>query len=141
MNGTLYGTTGGGGANGLGTVFSIDTKGSEKVVYSFGSGSDGISPVAPLIAVKHTLYGTTYEGGISQNPNCASAGCGTIFALIPPAQPGDAWAKSILHTFTGSDQDGARAMAALTAGPHGVLYGTTYSGGAGGIGTVFQITP
>ena len=45
-----------------GTVFSITTDGTEKVLYSFAGGSrDGSSPVAPLLNVKGTLYGTTSE--------------------------------------------------------------------------------
>ena len=50
VNGTLYGTTiAGGGSDcsngyGCGTVFSITTNGTEKVLYSFGGGSDRASP-------------------------------------------------------------------------------------------------
>ncbi len=65
VNGTLYGTTLRGGAYGRrgdGTVFSITTSGTEKVLHSFGKGSDGVDPEAGLIDVKGTLYGTTSEG-------------------------------------------------------------------------------
>ena len=44
VKGTLYGTTRGGGPNKSGTVFSITPSGTETVVHSFGSGSDGVSP-------------------------------------------------------------------------------------------------
>jgi uncharacterized repeat protein (TIGR03803 family) len=60
---TLYGTTYSGGENFDGTVFSITTSGKEKVLHSFGHGSDGYFPLTPLLAVKKTLYGTTTEGG------------------------------------------------------------------------------
>ena len=83
--GTLYGTTVDGGAyscgsfgssgNGCGTVFSITPGGTEKVLHSFGSGTDGFSPEAGLIKVKGTLYGTTYEGGTLKR--------GTVFTLTP----------------------------------------------------------
>ena len=52
INGKLYGTTSYGGAycptrsrGGCGTVFSITTRGTEKVLHSFGNGSDGILSV------------------------------------------------------------------------------------------------
>jgi len=48
VSGTLYGTTSYGGAYGEGTVFSITTDGTECVLHSFGSGSDGRCPEAAL---------------------------------------------------------------------------------------------
>jgi uncharacterized repeat protein (TIGR03803 family) len=63
VNGTLYGTTAGGGANGSGTVFSITTSGAETVLYSFKGGKDGKAPSAGLLNVKGTLYGSTEVGG------------------------------------------------------------------------------
>ncbi|HEX3458273.1 MAG TPA: choice-of-anchor tandem repeat GloVer-containing protein, partial [Candidatus Baltobacteraceae bacterium] len=65
---------------GCGTVFSVTTTGSEKVLHSFAEGSDGQGPSAPLIDVNGTLYGTTYYGG--GNSRC-NLGCGTVFALSP----------------------------------------------------------
>lgn len=60
VNGTLYGATEFGGAAGLGTLFAINlTTGAESVVHVFGGGSDGREPVAGLIDVSGTLYGTT----------------------------------------------------------------------------------
>ena len=63
--GTLYGTTVRGGSHGdSGTVFSVTTDGTEKVVHSF-NGSDGRQPVAGLKNVKGVLYGTTSMGGVN----------------------------------------------------------------------------
>jgi uncharacterized repeat protein (TIGR03803 family) len=81
VNGMLYGTTSFGGgyygcgnSNGCGTVFSIDPKsGTEAVLHSFGSGSDGGSPVAGLINVNGMLYGTTASGGAQRH--------GTVFSI------------------------------------------------------------
>ncbi|MGB8907724.1 MAG: choice-of-anchor tandem repeat GloVer-containing protein [Candidatus Cybelea sp.] len=79
VNGTLYGTTAGGGANGEGTIFLITTSGKETVLYSFGAGSrDGEHPKAGLINVNGTLYGTTEVGGAS-----SYGGYGTVFSLSP----------------------------------------------------------
>jgi uncharacterized repeat protein (TIGR03803 family) len=68
IKGTLYGVTTDGGSNcqpsgGCGTVFSITTRGTEKILHSFGSVSDGSAPEAALIDVSGTLYGTTALGG------------------------------------------------------------------------------
>src|ERR1700722_12387455 len=48
-DGYLYGTTSGGGAANLGTVFKMTIGGTEKILHSFAGGADGDSPFAPLI--------------------------------------------------------------------------------------------
>jgi uncharacterized repeat protein (TIGR03803 family) len=68
VNGTLYGTTDAGGANGgNGTVFSITLSGHETVLYSFmgrSSGKqDGSDAQSGLSYVNGRFYGTTYLGG------------------------------------------------------------------------------
>jgi uncharacterized repeat protein (TIGR03803 family) len=133
VQGALYGTTGSGGANGRGTVFSTTTSGKETVFYSFKGGSgDGDDPQAALISVNGTLYGTTSYGGAY----CGQAGCGTVFAITPSGK------ESVLHSFGGSG-DGAFPQAALI-NVNGTLYGTTEEGGAycgpTGCGTIFSIT-
>ena len=76
VNGTLYGTTyEGGGANGGGTVFAITTSGKETLLHSFSGSGDGEYPIAGLIDVGGTLYGTTPAGGANDG--------GTVFALSP----------------------------------------------------------
>lgn len=91
VDGKLYGTTEAGGTGsgcnsiGCGTVFAIDIKsGAEKILHSFCTRrncADGLEPLANLIAVAGTLYGTTLQGGTGQN--CFS-NCGTVFALARP---------------------------------------------------------
>lgn len=50
--------------------------GKGKVLYSFsGAVTDGADPLASLIDVNGTLYGTTSAGGSYKS-------CGTIFALV-----------------------------------------------------------
>jgi uncharacterized repeat protein (TIGR03803 family) len=78
VNGTLYGTTAGGGAYGHGTVFRITLSGRETVLYSFMGGQDGAGPQSGLIDVNGTLYGTTYAGG---GNGCSGYGCGTVFSI------------------------------------------------------------
>jgi uncharacterized repeat protein (TIGR03803 family) len=94
LNGTLYGTAGGGGKYGQGAVFSLSTSGKEKLLHSFkGGGKDGAQPVGGLNAVKHTLYGTTQSGG--------THGDGTVFSITPTGT------EKVLHSFNGSDGSGS----------------------------------
>lgn len=138
VNGTLYGTTIFGGAANDGTVFAIDPKtGTERIVYSFCSQAkcaDGIWPVAALIDVKGTLYGTSYGGG---NTNW-----GTVFALDPATG-----AETVIYSFCiNQDCTDGRAPYAGLIEMKGTLYGTTEFGGTnclanGGCGIVFAIDP
>jgi uncharacterized repeat protein (TIGR03803 family) len=144
---TVYGTTnkGGGSAacvHGCGTVFSIQSNGSEyTVIYRFAGGDeDGANPQAGLIAdASGNLYGTTYNGG-TQN-------LGTLFELSPepmsgcPAgsHPGDGWCETVLFAFSGPD--GSHPLARLILDQLGNLYGTTFEGGTRNKGTVFEFKP
>lgn len=66
-DGNLYGTTAGGGASGLGTIFKITLDGSFSSVHSF-NGEDGAIPSSPLIeASDGHFYGTTESGGPSNS--------------------------------------------------------------------------
>jgi uncharacterized repeat protein (TIGR03803 family) len=129
--GMLYSTTtaGGGtgcGGYGCGTVFRIDPgSGTETIVHSFqDNGIDGTGPLAPLLNVKGTLYGTTEEGGVNEG--------GTVFSV--DSATGE---ETIVHAF--SDSDGYLPLAALVK-LHDYLYGTTEAGGAYyNHGTVFSI--
>jgi uncharacterized repeat protein (TIGR03803 family) len=123
-NGTLYGTTTFGGANGSGTVFAITPSGTETVLHSFGGSGDAAIPLAGLINVKGTLYGTTQEGGANN--------AGTVFAIRRSGT------ETVLYSFGNGSGDGEVPDAGLL-NINGTLYGTTYIGGANGVGTVFAI--
>ncbi len=73
-----------------------------------------------------TFYGTTSAGGPDDS--------GTVFKITTNG------VFTMLYAFTGGD-DGDDPEAPLIFGSDGNLYGTTYDGGVGGYGTVFQITP
>jgi uncharacterized repeat protein (TIGR03803 family) len=130
VNGTLYGTTAKGGAYAGsivgGTAFGITTTGSLTNLHSFGSGSDGSYPYAPLLNVKGTLYGTTSSGG--------TYGKGTLFRMSLTGTD-----EKVLHGF-GHGSDGSTPLAGLID-VKGTLYGTTSAGGKYGDGTVFALTP
>jgi uncharacterized repeat protein (TIGR03803 family) len=133
--GNLYGTTSAGGASGNGTVFELiapqQTNGAwkEAILYSFGTGTDGATPVSSVtFDAAGNLYGTTSLGG--------TRGFGTVFKLTP----GASWKETIVHNFQNTD-DGAYPYAGLVADGHGNLYGGATQGGAGGGGTLFRLRP
>jgi uncharacterized repeat protein (TIGR03803 family) len=130
--GNLYGTTGGGGSFGWGTVFKLDTAGKETVLYSFTDGADGATPYGSVIRdAAGNLYGTASMGGAIE---ACAGGCGTVFKLDTSGK------LTVLYTFTGDD--GRSPYAGVIRDPAGNLYGTTRSGGNGGTfspGTVFKL--
>jgi uncharacterized repeat protein (TIGR03803 family) len=134
----FFGTTFGGGASGVGTVFVGQTNGNVSVLRSFTSvsahtatNSGGASPTALIALSSSTLYGTTTAGGTAAN--------GTIFSLTTNAAT-----FSVLHNFglldskTGTNVDGAAPWGGLILAGD-TLYGTASAGGAGGMGTVFSV--
>jgi hypothetical protein len=109
----------------------------EQVIYRFQGGSDGYNPSGNLLADKAgNFYGTTVEGGTGGSCGYDQNGCGTVFEVSPPAQPGDPWVETVLYRFTG-DSDGYWPTAALVADKNGNLYSTTYGGGTRDHGTIF----
>jgi uncharacterized repeat protein (TIGR03803 family) len=146
---SLYGTTGSGGAadcsGGCGTVFRLTppaTSGqpwTETVLYRFQGPNDGANP-NPLTYRNGVFYGTTSGGGASKH---CSGGCGSVFALTPPAA-GAVWTEKVIYSFKGVTREGADGTGpngALVAGKDGRLYGATSTGGADDDGTVFAIVP
>jgi uncharacterized repeat protein (TIGR03803 family) len=136
VNGTLYGTTVFGGGSGCyysigcGTVFSVNLKGSETILYSFKGASDGWYPRGSLIDVRDTLFGTTLYGGWSGCHN----GCGSVYRVSLSGK------AKVLHRF-GKGSDGASPYAGLV-NVNNTLYGTTAAGGGPGSGgTIYSITP
>ena len=151
-SGNLFGTAGGGGAYGYGTVFEV-----KKTAYGYAStpttlvsfnGSDGRQPYASLIAdADGNLFGTTLYGGASSACAGALFGCGTVFEVKKTAN-GYASTPTTLVSFNGTN--GAFPNAGLIAHANGNLFGTTSGGGTGpscssqvdgiqGCGTVFEI--
>ncbi len=130
VGGTLFGTTSSGGMGaGLGSVFSVTPLGSESLRYSFGASPDGAAPAGTLLlASDGNFYGTTLQGGSSGVLNY-----GTVFKL--------GVGETVLYSFSTAPGDGIGPSAGLIEGQDGNFYGTTTSGGAHSVGTVFKITP
>lgn len=110
-----------------GTVFRITKNGKFKVLYSFGKNHyDGESPVASLLDVGGTLYGTTYLGGRYGN--------GTVFSVSTAGE------EHTVYSFGTNGEDSSNPGSALID-VQGELYSTTsgaeqYDEG----GTVFSVT-
>jgi uncharacterized repeat protein (TIGR03803 family) len=139
-NGTFYGTTSGGGAGGLGTVFQLippTIQGgawTKAILYSFERGTGGENPAAAVIVSgTGALYGTTPKGG--------GTGQGTVYRLLPPAETGSPWTESVVYSFKGTPNDGAITRGAVCMGANGALFGVTEGGGPSNQGTVFELTP
>jgi uncharacterized repeat protein (TIGR03803 family) len=138
-SGNLYGTTSSGGSDGYGAVFELTPKAgggwTEKLLHSFivNGKNDGNSPVSGLVLDSSgNLYGTTQYGGTYY--------VGTVFELTPKA--GGGWTEKIVHNFDSNNhKDGYSPVAGLIIDATGNLFGTTYSGGTYGYGTVFGIKP
>jgi uncharacterized repeat protein (TIGR03803 family) len=136
----LYGTTSGAYGTNNGSVFKVNAKGEETVLYRFTGGADGANPRAGLVRdVEGNLYGTTQYGG---DLACyAPYGCGTVFRVDPKGR------ETVLYSFTGNGIDGQLPLGGLVRDADGNLYGTTYIGGTGGCfdgtsygcGTVFKL--
>jgi uncharacterized repeat protein (TIGR03803 family) len=127
---TLYGTARSGGGFGAGTVFSLNSDGTDFTnVYSFSGGLDGAIPVASLLLLGRTLYGTTTAGGAYSN--------GTIFSVNT-----DGSEFQVLHTFMatigGTNGDGQTPEGGLIVSGN-TLYGTANYGGSSGQGTIFKV--
>jgi uncharacterized repeat protein (TIGR03803 family) len=111
---------------------------SEAVLYNFcqmSNCADGGGPNGPLVFdAAGNLYGTTTYGGAAPN------GGGTVFELSPSQ---GSWTETVLYSFCSqpSCADGQTPEGALIFDSQGNLYGTTYSGGAYGYGTVFELSP
>jgi uncharacterized repeat protein (TIGR03803 family) len=99
----------------------------QTVIHRF-SGTNGEDPwPAPFEGFDTALYGTTSAGGAYQN--------GTIYKLGPEGK--QIWVYSFWAT--SGCPDGSSPLAGITLGFDGLLYGTTWLGGAYSGGTVFTI--
>jgi len=129
--GNLYSTTYAGGAYSLGTAFELTPSGAgwtESVLHDFAGGNDGANPEAGLVFDSSSnLYGVTAFGG--------SHIYGTAFEL--QASNGG-FSYSILYNF---GVESETPVPTLTLDSAGNLYGTAQSGGTGGVGAVFQLSP
>lgn len=127
-NGTLFGTTEGGGY--FGTDFAIcGCPGHEVQIHSFGMGTDGAQPIGGVVLDwAGNIYGTTSLGGAYGN--------GTVYEQ---RRSGTKWSENVIYSFTGGN-DGTNPPAGPTIDAQGNLYGTSSLGGANGVGVVYKLS-
>jgi len=133
--GNLYGTAGGGGANGGGVVFELSPNSgggwTESVLYNFCSltnCADGRQPDGSVtFDSAGNLYGTTWSGACKE--------CGVVFQLSPSGTGG--WTESVLYSFQPGIPQGR-----LVFDQQGNLYGSTNWDRQNGIsGSVYKLSP
>ncbi len=145
-NGSLYGTTELGGTGpcysgmylvGCGTVFNLQpplhapvsafASWVKTTLYSF-PGDYGQWPTTDVaVDPAGDVYGTMTTGG----------GQGNVYQLMPS---GGSWLWNLLYSFPGG-QNGSTPYSGVTLDPAGNVYGTTFYGGSGTCGTVYEISP
>jgi uncharacterized repeat protein (TIGR03803 family) len=130
--GNLYGTTPDGGAFAEGVVYQLSPnqqQWTQTVIHAFTGGDDGaVGSLGPLLlGAGGTLNGVTELGG--------QFGAGVAFRMSPA---GNTWNYTTMYAFQGLP-DAGFPYGGLIADSHGRLYGTTYFGGTGGLGSVFEV--
>ena len=120
---------------GCGVVYRIVPSGSTftfGVIHAFVGGTDGSLPEyssTPMVDKHGTVFGTTPYGGAN--------GDGVVYSLTP-GKSGQ-YTEKILYAFSGPD--GSSPNTSLVEDASGNLFGTTTTGGANGIGTIFELSP
>jgi len=129
-DGKLYGITSSGGANGRGCIYSVSTDGVFTLLHSLSAAEGGVDSNSKLdVASDGYLYGTTAYGG--------SHGGGTLYRISTTG------AYETLYSFVSTSQSPDQPVTpqpGLVEGPDGLLYGTSFSGGAEDSGLLFAIT-
>jgi uncharacterized repeat protein (TIGR03803 family) len=143
-NGDLYGIADSGGAanpenpEGSGTVFKITPSRAFTTLYSFCGSycADGGLPLGLVQGTDGNLYGTTFEGGVTQ-----WGGDGTIFKITPGGSLTTLYSFCAQY-FPGACQDGANTNTSepLIQDTNGDFYGTASYGGTNNDGTVFSLS-
>jgi uncharacterized repeat protein (TIGR03803 family) len=134
--GYFYGTTlYGGSSYNAGTVYELfEARGVwvEKVIYAFTGGKAGEYLYDGVAIDKNgTLYGTAYQGGANNY--------GAVYRLTQAKNK--SWTHLTLYSFAAGADDGAYPYGGVTLDAKGDIFGTTYQGGQGNAGSVFELKP
>lgn len=130
-----FGTAGGGGNGGSGSLFRINTDGTDFTnLYNFtapGSGTncDGSNPIE-LVMSGGTLFGVTANGG--------KGAAGTVFAVNTNGSGFTTIYNFSPNPMDSANPDGANPRGALVV-QQKTLFGTALEGGANAAGTVFAL--
>lgn len=120
----LYGTTGTGGVNDIGSIFKVKPDGTEyQQLFSF-SGENGQQPMDNLILLGNYIYGMTMFGGTNA--------FGSVFRIKP-----DGTEFSKLLDFDGATHGSYPRRSLISDGTF--LYGMTSGGGEHNWGVIFKL--
>lgn len=129
-DGSLLGTTRGGGKAEAGTIYRVRPDGSVISVAAFTAATGGIPTGTIVELADHSVYGI----GLAE-VGARFGGNGFIWKLSPTGT------LSTLLTFGGSGNAPTRPVGGLTAGPGGNLLAVLTNGGPSSVGGVYSITP
>ncbi len=123
----LWGTTQAGGTGDNGLLYTISNGYTYAVAHEFTGAADGKQPTGSLCYANNGfIYGTTYNGGTTNNGVCFKINPSTLtFTKI--------------YDFTANT--GINPQYGLIKGNDGNLYGTCLNGGTTGNGVLFKIDP
>jgi uncharacterized repeat protein (TIGR03803 family) len=132
--GNMFGTTTNGGSlagttPGNGTIFELaKNSGAITTLYTFPGGDNSQPRAGVILDSAGNLFGTTYRGG--------NSGYGSVFEL---RRSGKGYSSSVTTIASLGTPNGAAPLGGVVRDAAGNLYGTTYTGGAFGYGTVYTI--
>lgn len=143
-SGNLFGTAEWGGAHASGNmggvVWEITVSGEYRDLHDFGgfvinangtNGPDGVTPNAGVTFDGFgNMFGTTVFGGANEQ---TQYGSGIVWEITASGTYID------LHDF-GDSSDGAMPQAGVTFDSAGNMFGTAFSGGANGVGIIWEIS-
>jgi uncharacterized repeat protein (TIGR03803 family) len=121
---TIYGTEPSGGTTGNGTIFAMNTDGSNFHVLHSLNASEGSAP-GGLTLIGSQLFGIASAGG--------AAGKGAVWTINE-----DGSAFSVLASLQGGANHAANPLGGLVL-ENGMLYGVSSAGGANNAGTIFTL--
>jgi len=125
--GNLYGDTQEGGSAGEGILYKLNKSGHLTILHNFAGGTtDGCNAMGvPLMDKEGNFYGITSSCGTSQY--------GTVWKVTKSGK------ETLLHSFAGGASDGQYPLSGVVMDAEGNLYGTTETGGASDLGTVYKV--
>jgi uncharacterized repeat protein (TIGR03803 family) len=125
-DGIFYGVTISGGTSGFGTIYKFDPIAlQEFMIYSFAGGDDGCNPASAPVVYRGKAFGSTlYCGGAQES--------GALYEVNLKTGR-----ERTRYRFPASGEGGSSTLTVV----NGTLYGTTASGGANFVGSVFSYTP
>jgi hypothetical protein len=127
--GNIFGSTRQGGPPGRGYIYELSPSNGGYDMTTLYTFQDTAQPSGVIFDNAGNLYGVATGGDLGDY--------GNVFKL---SLSGSQWVAAVLYTFQ-DGEDGAFPFGDLIADAQGNMYGSTSTGGTGGGGTVFEMSP